>query len=304
VVKFSSGSHNNVIRRVCAWNANGTNEHVWLLWESGSNLLEDICGFGTGRNIFVDTGNEASQNTVRRAWLRWEGWRPNNGAAAPGPPIQTSYGTPANSLFENIITVWSAERYDYPQPKSGTVFGGWHFRDAPPAGSPGYRVRGAIVYGYPNPKLPLNHAFANIQDTPSDIRDFYVDGTSQGHIWPIVFGCRNISCRGSVADRVTAIRGATTSSVNSWKITNFHECRSVGDCPNLYTGTGARACHRYQDGTLTSTPLWPWPMDSRIRDALQAAGSSALSGTDGTVTSEIETKFGQAPTACKSSVPE
>ena len=30
-----------------------------------------------------------------------------------------------------------------------------------------------------------------------------------------------------------------------------------------YTGTGARLRNRYVDGVLTSTPLWPWPMEGR-----------------------------------------
>ncbi len=300
VAKFAPGSHNNVVKRVCAWNASGTNEHVWLLWDSGFNLLEDICGFGTGRNVLIDYGSGASRNTIRRAWLRWEGWPPDNGAAAPGPPVQTSYATPANTLFENLIMIWSAERYNYPQPTWGSIFGGMHFRDAPPAGSPGYRIRGAIVYGHSNPKLPLNHSFANQQDSPSDIKDFYVDGSSQGHVWPILLGCKSGTCTNSLADRVTAIRGATPSVVSSSvTISNFYECTSVGGCPSLYTGTGANACYRYQDGSLSSNPLWPWPMDTRIKTALSAAESSALSGTDRTVTSEIESKFGPIPSSCR-----
>jgi hypothetical protein len=301
VVELFPGSHNNIIRRVCAWNANisSLNEHVWLIWDSSFNLLEDICGFGTGRNTLSEYG-ASSQNTIRRAWLRWEGWPSNSGGEAPGPVLQISYETFANSLLENIVTIHSAERYDYPQPTSGSVFGGWHIRDGAPSGSPGYRVRGAIVYGYPNPKLPLNHAFFNYQSKPIDIKDVYVDGTSQGQIWPVVLGCKVPPCENSVADRVTTIRGASESIIDgSWTITNFRECTSVDACPNLYTGvSAANACYRYQDGVLGSAPLWPWPMDARIRAALSAAGSSALAGTDGTVTSEIESLFGPIPSGC------
>jgi hypothetical protein len=45
---------------------------------------------------------------------------------------------------------------------------------------------------------------------------------------------------------------------------------------NIYTGSGkttmngegARLTHRYIDGVLTSGPLWPWPMESRIQAEL------------------------------------
>ena len=32
---------------------------------------------------------------------------------------------------------------------------------------------------------------------------------------------------------------------------------------------GARLCYRYEERQLTNKPLWPWPMDTRIRDAMK-----------------------------------
>ncbi len=34
------------------------------------------------------------------------------------------------------------------------------------------------------------------------------------------------------------------------------------------TGEGARLTHRYVNGVLTSQPLWPWPMEQRVKDEL------------------------------------
>jgi hypothetical protein len=90
---------------------------------------------------------------------------------------------------------------------------------------------------------------------------------------------------------------------------NIQECTDLGNCPNFYTGVGgpgpgARACLRYQDGTLTRTPLWPWPMDDRIKAALAWDGAPPLAGSAGpgyaahTVTSEIVSRYGPLPADC------
>ncbi len=35
---------------------------------------------------------------------------------------------------------------------------------------------------------------------------------------------------------------------------------------------GADITHRYENGVLTDQPLWPWPMNQRIIDAMELAG--------------------------------
>jgi len=92
---------------------------------------------------------------------------------------------------------------------------------------------------------------------------------------------------------------------------NLHECTDPAQCPNVFTGIGpggmqgARHCFRYENGQLTTTPLWPWPMDTRIQQALARAKiAPGLSGTAGpgyaagTVTSEIVARYGAIPPAC------
>jgi hypothetical protein len=53
-------------------------------------------------------------------------------------------------------------------------------------------------------------------------------------------------------------------------------------------------CKRYVGGQLTNDPLWPWPMDARIREARALSGMPAL-----TVTAEIEKLLGPIPAACR-----
>jgi hypothetical protein len=79
---------------------------------------------------------------------------------------------------------------------------------------------------------------------------------------------------------------------------------------NPWTGTvGANLCFRYVNRAKTTTPLWPWPMNERIKTATAAAGSYSgpcprcegvfptRSATD--VTADIEQLLGTIPERCK-----
>jgi hypothetical protein len=315
-----AGSNNNIFRRICASNANpnapGINEMVWLIWDSSDNLFEDICGFGLGRNTLQDYGSGSQRNTFRRVWLRFEGYRPRylgdpyNCYAAPGPAYQLAYGTSGDTLVENFISVYDPEQ----QPQfglsnlCGDVYGAGTGRD--PVPTP-YRMRGIIAYGYDNPSLALTHSWINYQHATFNYADVFLDARSQGQVWPFVLACGDATgCNQNWADRLTSARGATASNLYAWSLSNFNECTTPGACPNFYTGVGgatgagSRACYQYQNGSLTSVPLWPWPMDDRIKAALSRAGSSALAGTVGTgyaantVTSEIVTRYGAIPAQC------
>jgi hypothetical protein len=170
-----------------------------------------------------------------------------------------------------------------------------------------------IAYGYDNPVLPLNHSWWNYQDASLTMVDSFVDARSQGQVWPFVLSCRldATRCATNSSDRLTSIRGATASNLYAWSLPNFNECTTPGACPNFYTGVGgptgagSRACSQYQNGSLTNAPLWPWPMDDRIKAALARAGTPALTGTSGTgyaantVTSEIVSRYGAIPSQCR-----
>ena len=74
---------------------------------------------------------------------------------------------------------------------------------------------------------------------------------------------------------LTSIGGAGPFLGKDWLARNILQLRSPAHDPedNAFTSTrGARLCNRYVDGTLTSEPLWPWPMNQRIVDALIESG--------------------------------
>jgi hypothetical protein len=82
--------------------------------------------------------------------------------------------------------------------------------------------------------------------------------------WPCVFG-------GLYTDAIQADLDHFSSITNS-KIENiFISWPTYPNGPRNLTsmdGEGARLTHRYINGVLTDQPLWPWPMEKRIRDEL------------------------------------
>lgn len=146
------------------------------------------------------------------------------------------------------------------------------------------------------------------------------------------------------ATRITSVRGTKQFGANQgdsfgrsgvggylnetdWSVTN----KSQGNCvtnasKNPCTGLtvtavqtpwqnnstdGARLCHPTENGVVqTGTPLWPWPMNERIKKATGMAGrysgpctTNCVGGmaarTETDVTADIEELMGTIPTPCK-----
>jgi hypothetical protein len=75
---FGVKGSNNVLRRVSSYDVStDENSQAILLWGS-DNLVEDCIAAGTGRymiNVFGGGGVEASGNTIRRCYVRWDSWQ-------------------------------------------------------------------------------------------------------------------------------------------------------------------------------------------------------------------------------------
>jgi len=78
-----------------------------------------------------------------------------------------------------------------------------------------------------------------------------------------------------------------TKNISNWNIENLIE---EGD---IYAENEANINFQYIDGVQTNVPLWPWPMDQRIYDAMTFAGYSNINGEDKRiiVTYEIKSIF-------------
>jgi hypothetical protein len=99
-----------------------------------------------------------------------------------------------------------------------------------------------------------------------------------------------------MAKNLTGI-GPSSTIQSQWQVTTFAQGGNIAAVPNIFTGKGgANVCHRYHDGVLTKQPLWPWPMNQRIKDAMAESGRIVVD-----VTSTVEEIFGTIPSSCKRS---
>lgn len=126
------------------------------------------------------------------------------------------------------------------------------------------------------------------------------------------YGPPEVACDSSAwglsGRNLTALGGRlrVAGSPKQWEVGNTAE----GASPSALYGSsgasvflpgekgGAALCYQYQDGVLTKVPLWPWPMNDRIKEAMVAAGREPVD-----VTRTIEQMFGPIPAACRSDGP-
>ena len=88
--------------------------------------------------------------------------------------------------------------------------------------------------------------------------------------------------------------------MNQWQVSSRVDAATVSAASNIWNGSGsqgARVCKRYVNGKLTNEPLWPWPMNQRIIDAMRQAGKAPVD-----VTKTMEEIFGPIPSECRGSV--
>lgn len=79
-----------------------------------------------------------------------------------------------------------------------------------------------------------------------------------------------------VASNITSVRGSLGDHIegfpttNEWEVTNYSRGSSLSSVQNPWTtSTGANLCVKYVNRIKTASPLWPWPMNSRIKSASQ-----------------------------------
>jgi hypothetical protein len=114
----------------------------------------------------------------------------------------------------------------------------------------------------------------------------------------------------NTATHITSIAGAGDAVHDDWTVSRRSAGTSLAEVQNPWavgSGGGANLCYRWD----TTTPLWPWPMNERIRAATAAAGAytgpcptcaggrAERTATD--VNADIETLLGPIPDSCKRS---
>ena len=303
VVQLNDSDY-NIVRRVVAWDAaDGGNHKIFQVTNGGSspqtdghNLLEDVAGFGIARKTF--SSYTANHTTIRRAWGSWDGSHYHG----PKMTFTLAYNN-TNAIYENVIGTWTGSRLTSATDQMQAVIGtdGLHdsqqLANSKLLGSIGY-VRSSPTYcpnGVNRITQPDGVHWENVVSyvEPGDCT---IDTRAVGML------NFNRPCCGLPTQRTvtnaTAI-GGEGNSYHGSTLTNVVEYATIADMTaagvNIYTGaTGAKVCKRYVDGVLTDEPLWPWPMNQRIIDAMIDAGRTPVD-----VTAEVETMFGAIPAECK-----
>jgi hypothetical protein len=307
VVIINRGSHDVILRRVIAWDAPvDQNYHVWSIRNAGTRniLIEDSAGFGKGRKILEYFSTSSSDNlTVRRFWGQWS----QNTYPGPKHAVSGAYNA-YHFLGENIIATWDATPMGNSAVDQPTNVIGMDRQDG--SNPSDIRYYGSIAYVRAADSLDaldfgLFGASSNIQGITIANSAAYIEPGTHTGIKP--FGLDNYSGGDSARflTNTTEIGGASSTIGSQWVQANRVDVGTVAQAPNIWNGSGtqgARVCKQYVNGALTSNPLWPWPMDARIRAALSAAGKNPdaiFGGTGNSVTALMEQIFGPIPSECR-----
>jgi parallel beta-helix repeat protein len=115
-------------------------------------------------------------------------------------------------------------------------------------------------------------------------------------------------------DRISTVAGNANVINEQWRRNSVVSASSLSGLnaanANPWTGTaGANLCYRYVNRAKTTTPLWPWPMNERIKAATAASGAyrgpcpnclgSFPTRTAVDVTADVEQMLGTIPDSCR-----
>jgi len=261
-VVLIKASTNVKVKRVVAWNApSTTNNHVFAPYQSTNILFEDCAGFGNGRKIL---GLQAATNiTARRFWGKWE----NSTRTDPKLTFELTYSSTGH-IFDNCIGTWdgdAGEEQWYGIISAGYSVGGVNMD--------GGGVYGSIAYVENEVTYPPSDLFFATNMSNFTIKDCvaYSEKAKVG----FNLGAAGGGGSNPNASSLTSISASSDSIHADWSASDVEHGANIGAVSSIWTSaTGAQIYYRYVDGVLTNTPLWPWPMDQRIYDALVIAGET------------------------------
>jgi hypothetical protein len=284
VVSLSGSSH-NVIRRICAYDAADGNAVIFGVHHGVHNLLEDCAGWGIARKIF-SSSQGGDWTTFRRCWGRWEG------SHVVGPKMVFAFAYNAyDNRLENCIGAWTAGRMQ----RTYTLMGydGRSWRGSTGGLYTGYRVDQPYgifavdaLYGDKAAHAELLGCIAYTTTTGRPVSfagGFFVTKVDDVLLAdclammarpnrPFVLATHPPRGRGLVARRLVGV-GAPSSIHPDWADSDVVEYATIGELSSgRRVGASIELNRRYVDGQLTDQPLWPWPMDQRIHDAMVQAG--------------------------------
>jgi hypothetical protein len=292
-IHLYTGADNNIVRRVVAWDTVPDNGNSEIFGSHGntSNLFEDVAGFGTARKIYQNS-QRGNNVTIRRGWGRWE----RSTASGPKMVYSLVYNS-VGAIYENVIGTWDESAMggiSVTEP-----YGILSMDGSTPNACANAKYLGSIAYIRARDKATaMNGVVQSNNDTEClTIQDVvaYIEPGTHLNIKP--FSLRNNpgTSTNKFIKNTTEVGGANSTIASQWQKSNQVDLARISSSSTIWNSIGARVCKRYFNGTLTSQPLWPWPMNQRIINAMKDAGKIPVD-----VTKTMEQIFGPIPRACHS----
>lgn len=290
-----------VLRKIVAWDVDAAQSSSVVSVSTGESgaqlcrdiLLEDCAAFGHGRRCFNVSQGGTDTVILRRCWHRGDVFK----------GCQIGYQA-YRHIAENMIGSWNYMGLSDIERRAPLTIGRIdHFDDINNESQ--YLGSIATILDPEDNSGNLQSMVDVMNETGGNIiRDvvLYIEGDQ----------CRRFAALRSPFDsadnipqyyeNITQIGDPpdTNTVGSSWNLDNVVTSTTVAGAPSPWghAGAGARVAFRTVNGVLTDIPLWPWPMDARIRAALIAAGRSPdviFRGAGNSVTQLMESIFGTIP---------
>ena len=312
---FTARGTDNVFRKVIIWNNTQSPEPLATIvsFAGFRNVIEDCAVFGNGRyTMNFGSGSTAdTNNVIRRCWSQGEGTLTSGRQVG----LIVGYDGQSNVRVENFLSTYNRRPYNFgSNAEPSTHISATH--DSV--------LYGVINYFKAGTNYPAQGLFASFRggDFRADIGQFPFTQTNT------LRDMISVSAPGTTPTKrafdLLAADGTGNQAFNLIGInTSVGTCESGGwaGCStqirhfstlavaqsalggSVWTASPGN-CKRVVDGVLTTAPLWPWPMNQRIKDAiiqsntyLEAEGRVARPVVD--VTADLEALLGPIPTSCK-----
>ncbi|KPJ77415.1 MAG: hypothetical protein AMK72_01040 [Planctomycetes bacterium SM23_25] len=282
-----SRSNRCIIRRVCGWDAADGNTNVFGAHHGEHNLFEDCAGWGISRKTF-SCSQGGNYTVFRRCFALWEGCH------NVGPKMSmTLFYNSHHVTAENCIATWDGRRMREAYTvhgQDGKPFTGWKDGSGRAKHLTGYGVDqpygcfsadridngptkepsmfGCIAYILASQRVAPIRAAINIHCKQPG------DGWFENTAAFVEEGARQVTplrLTNSEGRGLTAV-GSLEPSIRQCTIDNvLHASGAEGRAAwkamlrKEPPARGAHIYYRYENGKLTGKPLWPWPMNERLK---------------------------------------
>ncbi len=307
VFYFEVTNANILLKNVSGFNADkDSNSSVFSFYQSSGVTIEDCIAGGSGRKMIMLY--RSSNNTIRRCvarWLQFDGAKFCGSLSWPaGSGIEVYFGD--NNILENNIGFGNVAYYHF-------ALKGYKEVDGNQANNNKFLGNMSLFAGKYADGTKVNYGTkpANTMCSDSDMnkQDMVTAYQTVAESWTVSYMANNL-----FQDNLAYKSGglALTSSGNwygaGWSNNSINRATFVGNnsfrtnafdmdstdsskysitnsTMKLSNGTSlnsgkAQLQNRYINGTLTSQPLWPWPMEDQVREQFKTHLSPTWGGTN------------------------